>query len=132
MPRGVCCGSTSRYLGLLAATLSRWKDAGLHFQAAIEMDRRTGGRPWPAHTQADYGRMLLARGGPHDREQAHDLIHSARATYHKLGMHTHAERAVSAHRKRHPTRSRALIQVGAMTERATAGAHSPRSPSSGR
>jgi DNA-binding SARP family transcriptional activator len=89
----VCAGSVSRYLGLLATTMSRWQDAEHHFQAAIEMDRHTGGRPWLAHTQADYGRMLLGRGTPHDREQARDLIQSACATYDQLGMHTHAARA---------------------------------------
>jgi tetratricopeptide (TPR) repeat protein len=89
----ICCGSTSRYLGLLATTMSRWQDAEHHFQAAIEMDRRTGGWPWLAHSKADYGRMLLARGTPHDREQARDLLRSARATYDQLGMHTHAARA---------------------------------------
>ena len=89
----VCCGSTSRYLGLLATTMSRWQDAEYHFQAAIEMDQRTGGWPWLAHSKADYGRMLLARGTPHDREQARGLLHSARATYDQLGMATHAARA---------------------------------------
>jgi DNA-binding SARP family transcriptional activator/tetratricopeptide (TPR) repeat protein len=89
----ICCGSTSRYLGLLATTMSRWQDAEHHFQAAIEMDRRTGGWPWLAHSKADYGRMLLARGTPHDCEQARDLLRSARATYDQLGMHTHAARA---------------------------------------
>jgi DNA-binding SARP family transcriptional activator len=87
----ICCGSTSRYLGLLATTMSRWRDAERHFQAAIEMDRRTGGRPWLAHTQSDYARMLLARGTPQDRERARDLLHSARATYDQLGMRIHAE-----------------------------------------
>jgi DNA-binding SARP family transcriptional activator len=89
----VCCGSTSRYLGLLATTLSRWQEAEYHFQAAIEMDQRTGGWPWLAHSKADYARMLLSRGTPHDREQARGLLHSARATYDQLGMATHAARA---------------------------------------
>jgi DNA-binding SARP family transcriptional activator len=89
----VCAGSTSRYLGLLATTMSRWRDAERHFGSAIEMDRRTGGRPWLAHTQADYARMLLARGEAGDREQARELIAHARATYDRLGMHTHAARA---------------------------------------
>jgi hypothetical protein len=73
--------------------MSRWQDAERHFQAAIQMDRRTGGRPWLAHTQMDYARMLLARGAQGDPEQASDLIATARATYDQLGMHTHAARA---------------------------------------
>ena len=85
----VCAGSTSRYLGLLATTMSRWPDAERHFEAAIDMDRRTGGRPWLAHAQADYARMLLARREPGDRERAGELIASARAIYEQLGMHPH-------------------------------------------
>jgi hypothetical protein len=58
----VSADSTSRYLGLLATAMSRWQDAERHFVAAIEMDRRTGRRPWLAHGQQEYARMLLARG----------------------------------------------------------------------
>jgi DNA-binding SARP family transcriptional activator/tetratricopeptide (TPR) repeat protein len=83
----VCAGSTSRYLGLLATTMSRWLDAERHFEAAIEMDRRTGGRPWLAHAQADYSHMLLARREPGDLERARELVASARTTYDQLGMH---------------------------------------------
>jgi hypothetical protein len=57
------------------------------------MDQRTGGWPWLAHSKADYGRMLLARGTPHDRERARGLLHSARATHDQLGMATHEARA---------------------------------------
>jgi hypothetical protein len=42
--------------------MSRWEDAERHFEAAIEMDGRTGGRPWLAHARADYARTLRARG----------------------------------------------------------------------
>jgi DNA-binding SARP family transcriptional activator/tetratricopeptide (TPR) repeat protein len=83
----VCAGSVSRYLGLLASTTSRWPAAERHFEAAIDMDTRTGGRPWLAHTQADYASMLLARAQPGDPERARELTASARATYHQLAMH---------------------------------------------
>jgi CelD/BcsL family acetyltransferase involved in cellulose biosynthesis len=73
----------------------RWQDAERHFEAAIEMDRRTGGRPWLAYTQADYAGMLRARGKPGDRERALRVVTQARATYDELGMHIHAERASS-------------------------------------
>jgi tetratricopeptide (TPR) repeat protein len=89
----VCAGSTARYLGLLAAAMSRWQDAERHFEAAIEMDRRTGGRPWLAHAQEDYAGMLLARTEPGDRDRARELLESAWNTYDQLGMHTHAARA---------------------------------------
>ena len=89
----VCAGSTARYLGLLATAMSHWQDAERHFEAAIEMDRGTGGRPWLAHAQEDYAGMLMARAEPGDRDQARELIEGARATYDELGMHTHAARA---------------------------------------
>jgi DNA-binding SARP family transcriptional activator len=95
----VCAGSTSRYLGLLATTMSRSQDAERHFEAAIEMDRRTGGRPWLAHTQADYARMLLLRREPGDPEHARELITSARAAYDALGMHPHEAHASAPHEK---------------------------------
>ena len=89
----VCAGSTSRYLGLLATSMSRWQDAEHHFHAAIDMDRRTGGRPWLAHAQQDYATMLLARAGPGDHEHAVGLLHSARAGFDQLGMYTHVASA---------------------------------------
>ena len=76
----VCCGSTSRQLGLLAATLSRWQEAEHHFEIAVEMDRRTGARPWLARAQFDYARMLLARAEPGDRERSAQLMASGGAT----------------------------------------------------
>ena len=88
----VCAGSASRQLGLLATTMSRWDDAARHFDNAIEMDTRTGARPWLAHTQIDFARMLTARGAAGDRDQARRLVTQACAIYRELGMHTHAER----------------------------------------
>jgi DNA-binding SARP family transcriptional activator len=79
-------GSVSRYLGLLAMTMERWSDAAQHFEDALEMNERMGARPWLAHTQSDYARMLLARAGPRDRERAQELIDAAFATYRELGM----------------------------------------------
>ena len=65
-PEGIR-GSVSRYLGMLAATLERWDDAAGHFEDALAMNERMGARPWLAHTQHDYARMLLVRDGPGDR-----------------------------------------------------------------
>ena len=60
----ISVGAVSRYLGLLVAVESRWDDAERHFEDAIEVNRRIGARPWLAHTQEDYARMLLARAAP--------------------------------------------------------------------
>ena len=88
----VCAGSASRQLGLLATTMSRWHDAEHHFTNAVEMDRRTGARPWLAHTHVDFARMLTARRGAGDQGQARSLVAQACVIYRELGMHTHAER----------------------------------------
>ena len=86
-------GSASRYLGLLASTLSRWAEAERHFDAAIEMNAQMGARPWSSHTQQDYARMLLVRGEPTDREPALELIAGALTTYLELGMESWAKKA---------------------------------------
>jgi len=86
-------GSASRYLGLLASTLSRWAEAERHFDAAIEMNAQMGARPWSSHTQHDYARMLLARGEASDRERALELIAGTLTTYLELGMESWAEKA---------------------------------------
>ena len=55
-------GSVSRDLGLLASLLERFDDSERHFEDALAMNERMGLRPWLAHTQEDYGRMLIENG----------------------------------------------------------------------
>ena len=86
-------GSASRYLGLLASTTSRWQQAVLHFECALEMNASMATRPWVAHTQEDYARMLLARDRAGDRKKACELITTALATYRELGMMSWADSA---------------------------------------
>ena len=93
-PEGIR-GSVSRYLGLLATTLKRWSEAARHFDGALVANERMGLRPWLAHTQADYARMLLARGDAADAKRAHALIDSAVTTYRELGMEAYAAKASS-------------------------------------
>jgi hypothetical protein len=45
-----------------------------------------GLRPWFAHTQHDYARMLLRRGAPDDESRAGELLQAARSGYKELGM----------------------------------------------
>jgi tetratricopeptide (TPR) repeat protein len=82
----ICLGAVSRYLGLLAATLSRWQEAEAHFRDALALNTRMGARPYVARTQQDYASMLLARNQSGDRERARDLLTSALATAQELGM----------------------------------------------
>jgi DNA-binding SARP family transcriptional activator/tetratricopeptide (TPR) repeat protein len=79
-------GSISRYLGLLATMTERWRDAERHFDAALAMNARMGARPWLAHTQRDYARMLRARDQPGDRARACELFDGALADYRELGI----------------------------------------------
>jgi hypothetical protein len=58
------------------------------------MNERMNARPWLAHTQADYARMLCARDAPGDHERADELLRLARATYGELGLTSRAEAAV--------------------------------------
>jgi DNA-binding SARP family transcriptional activator/tetratricopeptide (TPR) repeat protein len=91
-PEGIR-GSVSRYLGLLAATMGRLQDAATHFDHALAMNDSMGARPWLAHTQHEYARMLLTREGPGDHERAQELIDQALSTYRELHMTTYAESA---------------------------------------
>jgi tetratricopeptide (TPR) repeat protein len=88
-----CLGSASRYLGLLASTMSRWNDAASHFERALNMNARMGARPWVAHTQHDYARMLLDRDEAGDSARGTELIGEALATYRELGMQSWADMA---------------------------------------
>jgi DNA-binding SARP family transcriptional activator len=88
-------GSVARYAGLLAATAGSWSEAERHFDEALAANERMGGRPWLAHTQADYGRMLLARDQPGDRARAQDLLAEALATYDELGMEGYAAQTLA-------------------------------------
>jgi hypothetical protein len=60
------------------------------------MNARMGARPWLAHTQRDYARMLVARNAPGDGQKAQALLSEALTTYGELGMETAAEGASAA------------------------------------
>ncbi|MBI3300870.1 MAG: helix-turn-helix transcriptional regulator, partial [Deltaproteobacteria bacterium] len=81
-----CYGALSRYLGALATTLGRWDEAAQHFEDALAMNACMEARPWLAHTQYQYGTMLLARDQPGDGEKARALLSAALVTARELGM----------------------------------------------
>ena len=82
----VCAGSVARSLGLLAATLGRWREAERHFEDALEMNERMGALPWLAWTQHDYGRMLVERSHRGDAGRAAHLLDRALTNARELGM----------------------------------------------
>lgn len=85
-PPELCLGAVSRGLGVLATTLSRFEEAAVHFEEAVETNERLRARPWAARTRYDHARMLLSRDAPGDRERALDLLAQAHATSRELGM----------------------------------------------
>jgi DNA-binding SARP family transcriptional activator/tetratricopeptide (TPR) repeat protein len=88
-------GSVSRYLGLLAMLMRSSEQAELHFEDALEMNAKMGVRPWLAHTEIDYARMLNARNARGDRQRARTLLDAARQTYRELGMRSYAASAAA-------------------------------------
>jgi tetratricopeptide (TPR) repeat protein len=61
-------GYVSRYLGLLAAALSRLDEAAQFLQEAVVANERIGARPWSAYSKADLARVLLARDARRPRD----------------------------------------------------------------
>ncbi len=94
-----CEGPVSRYLGLLAATMSQWDNAERHFTDAIAMNTRMGARPFLAHTQCEYASMLLQRNQLGDHNRADALLETAQETAHALGM-TRLQEKIAGHRER--------------------------------
>jgi DNA-binding SARP family transcriptional activator/tetratricopeptide (TPR) repeat protein len=89
-------GATARGLGVVATVMRRFDEAESHFEAAIELERRMGARPWLAHAQHDLAAMLLTRDLRGDRERAGLLLDQAGDTYRELGMERWAARAAAA------------------------------------
>jgi len=86
-----CFGAADRLLGMLAATVGERDAAQRHFEAALAMNLRTGGRPWLAHTQLSYATLLL-RKRETGAERAARLLDAALATARELGMATLEQR----------------------------------------
>ena len=89
----VAVGPVERFLGILATATGRTEQAAGHFENAIAITARMDARPWLAHAQYEYARMLLARGTPGDRESAQDLLRTCVVAFRELGMDRWAEAA---------------------------------------
>ncbi|MEX2553294.1 MAG: hypothetical protein WD627_09905, partial [Actinomycetota bacterium] len=79
-------GPVAYYLGLLAASLSRFELAAGHFEVALEAAQAIGARPFVALAQAAYGAMLARPGGNVDQPRALQLLADASETADELGM----------------------------------------------
>jgi len=79
-------GAADLHLGMLASLLSRWVESERHFRDALAFHERMGARPWTAHTQYEYGRMLMARGRRGDSRLASHLLERAFSGYAELSL----------------------------------------------
>ncbi len=79
-------GPGAYYLGVLAASLSRYDVAAPHFEVALSATERIGARPFVALIQGAYGAMLESRGASSDRRRARRLLAEALKTAKELGM----------------------------------------------
>ena len=79
-------GAVARFLGMLAAELSRWDEAEIHFTTALEINERLRLRPFAAHTCHEWAKMLLKRGDPADLTRARDLNDQALDAAREIGM----------------------------------------------
>ena len=82
----LCLGSAQRSLGLLSETMGNLDEAAAHYERGIEMDTAIESTPFVAHGQRDYGRLLLRRNAPGDRERAGALLRAALATAQRIGL----------------------------------------------
>ncbi len=89
-------GPLAYYLGVLAASLSRFDAAACHFEAALETTERFGARPCLALTQGAYGTMLARRGATLDRHRARQLLADALQTAEDLGMNQLYDEVIAA------------------------------------
>nr|MDP9237529.1 hypothetical protein [Chloroflexota bacterium] len=91
----ICTGSASRSLGMMATLRKHWEDAERHFEYALAFDQKMNARPWVAHDQYHYAKMLLARATPGDRDRALALLQAALDTAEELGMKKIIERGLA-------------------------------------
>ncbi|MFN2503360.1 MAG: AAA family ATPase [Acidimicrobiales bacterium] len=81
-----CPGAVDRYLGMVLATTGRFEEAEALFRSGLELEERIGALPLVARSRYWYARLLLARLGPGDQQQAAGLLSAARTTATQLGM----------------------------------------------
>ena len=86
-------GSLDLYLGRLAATAGRSREAQGFFEGALAANVEAGARPWAAWSEYELARVLTARPGRAARARARDLVGRAGASAEAFGMRRLATRA---------------------------------------
>jgi DNA-binding SARP family transcriptional activator/tetratricopeptide (TPR) repeat protein len=79
-------GTTSFYLGVLAARLGRHDAAVERLEEAAALNQRGGALPWLARSRYELTRALAARGEAGDAERAGKLLAEAGRAAERLGM----------------------------------------------
>ena len=90
-----CAGSSSRALGLLAATLDRRVEAARHFEAALRFNRRMGAHALVARACVEYGELLLAGPTAAERARGLELMRRGDGEARRLGMGPLVRRATA-------------------------------------
>jgi DNA-binding CsgD family transcriptional regulator len=119
----VTIGPVDRPLGMLAAAVGRVDDAVRHFEAAIAACRRTGARPWLAHSQYHYAVMLARQTRVEDWSYALELATSARVIADQLEMIRLVALAEELLAKLQPMQAAASTEQGPLTRREREVAH---------
>jgi hypothetical protein len=79
--------------------MGRWQEAESHFDQALAMNARMGAKPWLAHTQFQYARMLLGQCIAGDIERARKLLDESEIIARQLGMRSLETRISDISRK---------------------------------
>ncbi|MEA3214813.1 MAG: hypothetical protein QOJ19_969, partial [Acidimicrobiia bacterium] len=85
-PGVACYGAADRYVGRLYSTLGRHDAAVAAFDAALELDQRSGWSTWIAHSQFALAQQLATIGRRAELQRARALLRDAGATAASLGM----------------------------------------------
>ena len=81
-----CSGSSARQLGRLSVVLGRFDDAVRHFDEALIVNTRIGGRPAVVHTRIGLAGALLERARSTDLPRAQSLVRQAGDEARRLEM----------------------------------------------
>ncbi|HEX6705729.1 MAG TPA: AAA family ATPase [Albitalea sp.] len=107
-------GAAARLLGMLATTRRAWDEAERHFEFALALDARSGGRPWLAQSRCEFAAMLLRRTAPGDADRAGVLLEASLADARVLGMRALEARAAALQA---PAAAATRLRVAGLSER---------------
>ena len=86
-------GLVQTVAGIAAAAGEQWEKAEGHYETALRQAHELPAKLEQAEVRRWYGRMLIDRDGPGDRDKARELLTEAVAMYRKIGMPKHIEMA---------------------------------------